>query len=221
MACAWGASANDWQSSGRPSCHILVATPVSLSVLLARGRVSLERVTYFVVYNLDRMISCRYAKQLQEVADAVRADRQTVIFSHVWSRELAEVALALCPSTEPPVRIAVGKVADSSIILPGKAAEHSSWATTAKSSVPDRPKPLVPGLVAKDRQSVTWVAPAAQVQLRDPAPGHPAAKRLSTPLQRAFGSGSLAQAAKARGTEDMVVKALGTFESALANLLNR
>ena len=61
--------------------HLLVATPGRLVELLATHAVTLERVTLLTIDEADRMMDLGFEEQLNVVSQAIRPDRQTLLFS--------------------------------------------------------------------------------------------------------------------------------------------
>lgn len=93
-------------------CHILVATPGRLMDLMNSGEVSLERVTYFVLDEADRMLDFGFQDDVNKIASAVRPDRHMLFFSATWPKEVQELAKTLCKDGQQPVRISVGQHED-------------------------------------------------------------------------------------------------------------
>lgn len=61
--------------------HLLVATPGRLVELLATHAVTLERVTLLTIDEADRMMDLGFEEQLNIISQAIRPDRQTLLFS--------------------------------------------------------------------------------------------------------------------------------------------
>lgn len=61
--------------------HLLVATPGRLVELLATHAVALERVTLLTIDEADRMMDLGFEEQLNVISQAIRPDRQTLLFS--------------------------------------------------------------------------------------------------------------------------------------------
>ena len=73
---------------------ILVATPGRLLDLLVTHShaVSLQRVTYFVLDEGDKMLDLGFTEQIGAIAAQIRPDRQTLLFSATFPGRLREVA---------------------------------------------------------------------------------------------------------------------------------
>nr|CCC93805.1 putative ATP-dependent DEAD/H RNA helicase HEL64 [Trypanosoma congolense IL3000] len=76
----------------RNGVHILVATPGRLIDFLEIRRVNLHRVTYLVLDEADRMLDMGFEPQVRKICSQVRPDRQTVMFSATWPREIQRLA---------------------------------------------------------------------------------------------------------------------------------
>jgi ATP-dependent RNA helicase DDX5/DBP2 len=96
------------------SVEILIATPGRLIDFLQSGATNLRRVTYLVLDEADRMLdmarpffymlscevphscSCTGAKgfepQIRKICSQVRPDRQTLLWSATWPREVQTLA---------------------------------------------------------------------------------------------------------------------------------
>ncbi|KAG8347012.1 DEAD DEAH box helicase Helicase conserved C terminal domain [Trypanosoma vivax] len=72
--------------------HILVATPGRLIDFLGIKRVNLLRVTYLVLDEADRMLDMGFEPQVRTICSQVRPDRQTVMFSATWPKEIQRLA---------------------------------------------------------------------------------------------------------------------------------
>jgi len=72
--------------------HILVATPGRLLDLKTAGEISLDRVTYMVIDEADRMLALGFEEQLNAVSQFVRPDRQTLLFSATFPGKLRDVS---------------------------------------------------------------------------------------------------------------------------------
>jgi len=75
--------------------HVVVATPGRMiDVLTMQGGkiLSLERVTYCVMDESDRMFDMGFAPQIQAILSAVRPDRQTVLFSATFPKAVETLA---------------------------------------------------------------------------------------------------------------------------------
>ena len=107
--CAYGgAPIKDQIGSLKTGAHIVVCTPGRIIDLLAAnsGKVTnLRRVTYVVLDEADRMFDMGFEPQVMKILGNIRPDRQTVLFSATFPRQME--ALARKTLTKP-VEIVVG-----------------------------------------------------------------------------------------------------------------
>ena len=88
--------------------HICVATPGRLIDILTMqsGKIlSLQRVTYVVMDEADRMYDMGFAPQITAILAAVRPDRQTVLFSATFPKSVESLARK---SLNYPIEVIVG-----------------------------------------------------------------------------------------------------------------
>jgi len=86
--------------------HIVVATPGRLLDFLEMGVINLKRVTYLVLDEADRMLDMGFEPQIRRIVSQIRPDRQTLMWSATWPREVQKLALEFCK--EKPVHIVIG-----------------------------------------------------------------------------------------------------------------
>jgi ATP-dependent RNA helicase DDX46/PRP5 len=99
--------------------HICVATPGRLIDILTMqsGKIlSLQRVTYVVLDEADRMYDMGFAPQISAIVVAVRPDRQTVLFSATFPKSVENLARK---SLKFPIEVIIGgrSVASDTITL--------------------------------------------------------------------------------------------------------
>jgi len=92
--------------------HILVATPGRLLDFVGDCRVSLHRVTYFVLDEADRMLDLGFAGDVKRISSHVRPERHALFFSATWASQVQSMACEFC--SQNPVRIRVGGQTSSS-----------------------------------------------------------------------------------------------------------
>lgn len=88
--------------------HITVATPGRLIDILTMqsGKIlSLQRVSYIVLDEADRMFDMGFAPQISAILSAVRPDRQTVLFSATFPKSVEQLARK---SLQFPIEVLVG-----------------------------------------------------------------------------------------------------------------
>ena len=88
--------------------HIVVATPGRLIDILTMqsGKIlSLQRVTFCVMDEADRMYDMGFAPQISAILGAIRPDKQTVLFSATFPKAIETLARK---SLNFPVEVVVG-----------------------------------------------------------------------------------------------------------------
>ncbi len=107
--CAYGgAPIKDQIADLKRGAEIIVCTPGRLIDLLAAnsGRVTnLRRVTYVVLDEADRMFDMGFEPQVMKILANIRPDRQTVLFSATFPRQMEALARK---TLVKPVEIVVG-----------------------------------------------------------------------------------------------------------------
>jgi ATP-dependent RNA helicase DDX5/DBP2 len=76
----------------RAGVEIVVATPGRLNDFLNQGIVNLDRVTYLVLDEADRMLDMGFEPQIREIIERIRPDRQTVMFTATWPKDVQQLA---------------------------------------------------------------------------------------------------------------------------------
>merc|ERR1712118_128915 len=88
--------------------EIVIATPGRLIDFLEGGVTNLKRVTYLCLDEADRMLDMGFEPQVRKIVSQIRPDRQTLMWSATWPREVQRLARDLCK--ENPVHINVGSL---------------------------------------------------------------------------------------------------------------
>jgi len=90
-----------------PPFDICVACPGRLVALLEFGQINLDRVTFFVLDEADRLLEQSFGSQINGIVSQLRPDRQTLMFSATFEdKALRKLAMNIC--TQMPVHINVG-----------------------------------------------------------------------------------------------------------------
>jgi len=106
--------------------HIVVGTPgrlIDILTMQAGKILSLQRVSYVVMDEADRMFDMGFAPQISAVLAAVRPDRQTVLFSATFPKQVETLARK---SLKYPIEVLVGgrSVASDSVKQFGEVLEE-------------------------------------------------------------------------------------------------
>ncbi|XP_035233264.1 probable ATP-dependent RNA helicase DDX5, partial [Stegodyphus dumicola] len=72
--------------------HICIATPGRLLDFMSEDRVNLQRCTYLVLDEADRMLDMGFEPQIRKIVDQIRPDRQTLMWSATWPKEIQSLA---------------------------------------------------------------------------------------------------------------------------------
>ncbi|XP_030382423.1 probable ATP-dependent RNA helicase DDX46 isoform X4 [Scaptodrosophila lebanonensis] len=107
--CVYGGTGISEQIAGlKRGAEIIVCTPGRMIDMLAAnsGRVTnLRRVTYIVLDEADRMFDMGFEPQVMRIIDNVRPDRQTVMFSATFPRQMEALARRIL---KKPIEVIVG-----------------------------------------------------------------------------------------------------------------
>ncbi|KAK7168182.1 hypothetical protein R3I94_002283 [Phoxinus phoxinus] len=72
--------------------EICIATPGRLIDFLEVGKTNLRRCTYLVLDEADRMLDMGFEPQIRKILDQIRPDRQTLMWSATWPKEVRQLA---------------------------------------------------------------------------------------------------------------------------------
>ena len=92
----------------RHGVEIVIATPGRLQDFMDGGATNLRRTTYLVLDEADRMLDLGFEPQLRAIVERARADRQTLMWSATWPREVERLARAFL---REPVTVQVNDAA--------------------------------------------------------------------------------------------------------------
>jgi ATP-dependent RNA helicase DDX5/DBP2 len=105
--CCYGGVPKHTQATDlREGVEIVIATPGRLIDFLDQGSTNLKRVTYLVLDEADRMLDMGFEPQVRKISSQIRPDRQTLMWSATWPKEVSRLATDIC--RESPVHINVG-----------------------------------------------------------------------------------------------------------------
>lgn len=86
--------------------QILVGTPGRICDHLSRGNLWLEYMEFLVLDEADRMLDMGFAKELNQIVDAMPASRQTLLFSATMPPPIEKLCNKIL---KKPVRVSIGQ----------------------------------------------------------------------------------------------------------------
>ncbi|XP_044272717.1 ATP-dependent RNA helicase DDX42 isoform X2 [Tribolium madens] len=106
VVCAYGGGSKWEQSLAlKEGADIVVATPGRIIDHVKGGATNLQRVTFLVLDEADRMFELGFEPQVRSVCNHVRPDRQTLLFSATFRKRIEKLAK---DALNDPVRISQG-----------------------------------------------------------------------------------------------------------------
>ncbi|TGZ73295.1 hypothetical protein CRM22_001604 [Opisthorchis felineus] len=109
--CAYGGgSLWEQQKACEAGCELLICTPGRLIDLVKKKSTNLRRATYLVFDEADKMFNLGFEPQVRSIANHVRPDRQTLLFSATFKRRLERLARDILTD---PVRIVEGHLGEA------------------------------------------------------------------------------------------------------------
>lgn len=87
--------------------EICIATPGRLLDMLNENRTNLRRVTYLVMDEADRMLDMGFEPQIRKIIDQIRPDRQTLMWSATWPKEVQGLA---CDFLKDFIQVNIGSM---------------------------------------------------------------------------------------------------------------
>ncbi|KAG6613360.1 DEAD-box ATP-dependent RNA helicase 24 [Phytophthora cinnamomi] len=107
--------------------EVVVATPGRLIEMIRKKTAPMNRVTFVVLDEADRMFEMGFEPQLRSVMGQIRPDRQTLMFSATFRRRIEALALDVLKN---PVKLTIGQVGQANedirqiaVVLPGHGAK--------------------------------------------------------------------------------------------------
>lgn len=91
----------------RDGVEIVIATPGRLLDFLSNRETNLRRVTYLVFDEADRMLDMGFEPQIRKIVSQVRPDRQTLLWSATWPREIQTLAREFLQN---PLQVNIGSL---------------------------------------------------------------------------------------------------------------
>lgn len=87
--------------------EIVIATPGRLIDMLEINKTNLKRVTYLVLDEADRMLDMGFEPQIRKIVDQIRPDRQTLMWSATWPKEVKQLARDYL---NDPIQVQIGSL---------------------------------------------------------------------------------------------------------------
>jgi len=92
-ACVFGGAGRGPQMNDlRKGPSIVVATPGRLIDFINSGVVSMSRVNFLILDEADRMLDMGFEPQIRQIIDKISKERQTMMFSATWPKEIRKLA---------------------------------------------------------------------------------------------------------------------------------
>ena len=89
-------------------CEIVIATPGRLIDFLEMGKMNLQRVTYLCLDEADRMLDMGFEPQIRKIFEQIRPDRQVLMWSATWPKEVQQLARDFLNSSQGYIHINIG-----------------------------------------------------------------------------------------------------------------
>ena len=107
ICCFGGASKQPQANQLKHGVDICIATPGRLLDFLESGTTNMNRCSYLVLDEADRMLDMGFEPQIRKVVSQIRPDRQTLMFSATWPKAVRTLAQDF---QENPVFLNVGSM---------------------------------------------------------------------------------------------------------------
>lgn len=91
-ACLYGGAHKGAQVNQLRNAQLAIGTPGRLIDLISTGQMSLGACSFLVLDEADRMLDMGFEPQIRQIIDQIRPDRQTLMFSATWPREVRTLA---------------------------------------------------------------------------------------------------------------------------------
>lgn len=111
VCCYGGGSKWEQSKALEGGAEIVVATPGRMIDLIKMKATNLQRVTFLVLDEADRMFDMGFEPQVRSICNHVRPDRQTLLFSATFKKKIERLARDILTD---PIRIVQGDVGEAS-----------------------------------------------------------------------------------------------------------
>lgn len=107
--CVYGGAARGPQANAlQRGVEIVIATPGRLIDFLDSGKTNLKRVTYLCLDEADRMLDMGFEDQIRKIVGQIRPDRQTLLWSATWPKEVQALSRDFMRDERGAVKINIG-----------------------------------------------------------------------------------------------------------------
>lgn len=111
VVCCYGGGSKWEQSKAlEQGAEIVVATPGRMIDMVKMKATNLQRVSYLVLDEADKMFNMGFEPQVRSICDHVRPDRQTLLFSATFKKRIEKLARDILVD---PVRICQGDLGEA------------------------------------------------------------------------------------------------------------
>ncbi|KAI4456269.1 rna helicase [Holotrichia oblita] len=129
VLCAYGGGSKWEQSQAlKEGAEVVVATPGRIIDHIKGGATNLQRVTFLVLDEADRMFELGFEPQVRSVCNHVRPDRQTLLFSATFRKRIEKLAK---DALNDPIKISQGQLGQANedvtqhvLLLPNQLAKR-------------------------------------------------------------------------------------------------
>uniref|UniRef100_A0A1I8PR06 RNA helicase n=1 Tax=Stomoxys calcitrans TaxID=35570 RepID=A0A1I8PR06_STOCA len=91
--CVYGGSSKNRQMQDlQCGVELVIATPGRLLDFLSSGVTNMQRCTYLVLDEADRMLDMGFEPQIRKIMGQIRPDRQILMWSATWPKEVRQLA---------------------------------------------------------------------------------------------------------------------------------
>jgi len=106
IVCVYGgAPKRDQERELRKGAHMIVCTPGRMLDFLERKTINLWRTTFIVFDEADRMLDMGFENQIRALMNQIRPDRQMLMFSATWPKEVRKLAEDFLPHDKIVMKI--------------------------------------------------------------------------------------------------------------------
>ena len=148
--CVFGGAPKSGQARDlQRGVELLIGTPGRLIDFLESGKTNLRRCTYLVLDEADRMLDMGFEPQLRKIVSQIRPDRQTLMWSATWPKEVQSLAAEFLGSDV--IRVQIGSI--------GLSANHKIEQRVLILDDYDKPRELVKQLdgIMREKENKTII----------------------------------------------------------------